>query len=433
MTISQAAVARIGRPLGIVLRSDFLRHGALVFGATMLVNLCSYFFHFVALRRMSVAEYGALSSLIAVLGIMSGPAAILATVVVKYAADFHALDETAKLAYLFRRLLYGTALLSCAIVLTALVFRDAVGAYLQIDQTLPQMLIAISIGLSFMIAGTRSILQGTQQFGSFAISASIEGVGRAAFAIVLLYAGLGIPGALGGFVAATLASLAYTLVQSARLLRGTSPRPWPLDLRRLTRTVGGVAVSTLCLLTMGFFDVLIVKHFFSPHEAGLYSAVALAGRGLFFVLNFLPAIVLPKAANLASSGRNPIPVIVQSALTAAALAAAVLAVLAVVPLQWIAGAQYAQAAPYVVEYGLATTFLAGASLAATYKIALHRFDFIVPLAAALVVEAIVLNLYHPSLRAVITVLLVGHGCAFLGSLFRISAPTDERVLAIARS
>src|SRR5579884_1308807 len=212
MIFSATSLSRIHRPIRVALRSDFLRHGALVFGSTMLVNLSSYFFHFFALRRMSVAEYGGLSALIAVLGIMSGPAAILSTVVVKYSADLHALGEDGKLAYLFRRLVRGTAITCAIIVLAALVFQHAATAYLQLNQPLSEVLVAFLVGLSFCVSGTRSILQGTQHFGSFAISATLEGIGRATLAIALLYAGFGIAGALGGFVIASVLSLAYNVL-----------------------------------------------------------------------------------------------------------------------------------------------------------------------------------------------------------------------------
>ncbi|MBV9277230.1 MAG: hypothetical protein JOZ97_03240, partial [Candidatus Eremiobacteraeota bacterium] len=52
-----------GGALQRLARSEFMRHGLLVFGASQIVNVFGYLFHFVMLRKLGVVSYGVLSSL----------------------------------------------------------------------------------------------------------------------------------------------------------------------------------------------------------------------------------------------------------------------------------------------------------------------------------------------------------------------------------
>src|SRR5580700_9510597 len=97
-------------PLRRVLRSDFVRHGLIVFASSTLVNLFNYIFHFFMSRRLGVVDYGALASIFAGLVIVSVPAAILTMVVVRYAAEFKALSDFARLRRLGDRVLVLTSL-----------------------------------------------------------------------------------------------------------------------------------------------------------------------------------------------------------------------------------------------------------------------------------------------------------------------------------
>ncbi|MGZ3506482.1 MAG: oligosaccharide flippase family protein [Vulcanimicrobiaceae bacterium] len=398
-----------------------MRHGALVFGAATFVNIFTYVFHILALHRLSVSEYGTLSSMIAGLSITGALSMIFSTVLVKYAAEFHALDDRPKLRRLFEQSLRGLLGAAIVVFVAGVAFSKPLSSYLQLPSSGPIIAASAFLALSLVASVIRGILQGAQDFGPFAISTVIDGGGRMLFGISLVYLGFGPEGALAGFALGSFASLIYTIA-AARARYAVTGERLLLDVRRLVRTTSGIAASSICLTTMGFFDVLLVKHFFTPDQAGLYSAVSLAGRGLFFVIGFLPAIVLPKATSKATNGENPIPILFQAGVATALMAGVVLVAFAVVPVQLIAGAKYAAAGHYIFEYGIAMTFMASATLVANYKIGLHRFDFVPVLAVVVLCEIIAVQFYHPSLGAVVNTLLIGHCIAFVASLYRINTP-----------
>ena len=417
------------QPIRRALRSEFLRHGALVFGSGVVVNAFAYVFHFFALHRLTVAEYGALSSILAALAIGTVPATIVTMIVVRYASEFHAVGDNPKLCTLSARLLRLTCVVSAVVIFCVFLAGGPIANYLRLQDRVPALLGSIVFAFTLLIPAVRGVLQAKQQFVAFAISTAMEGAGRAGFAVLFIFAGLGVRGALLGFAAGSAMSLGYTWIAVRRDWVVPAKKLF-IDVPRLLRTVAGVSITTACLTTMGFVDVLLVKHYFAPDMAGIYSAVSLAGRALFFLVSFLPAIVLPKATARASRGEDARPVLLAALVMTGAIALAVLSAFAFVPVSRIAGSQYSAAGNFVLEYGIAITFLAVTGLVTTYKIALHRFDFLWVLAAVTVSEIAAICIYHPSLRAVIGILLAGHCVACFGSMYGIvnRAPVPDKAL-----
>ena len=295
-------------PMRRVLRSEFVRHGSIVFASTTLVNAFNYIFHSLISRRIGVEDYGALSSLFAGLAVMSVPAGILTLVVVKFAAEFRALDDRAGVSALAGAVVRWTAIPAIGAVVIGLLLRGVIAHYLNITNAAAVVIALTVLGLTLVLPGVRGILQGTQDFGRLAISTAIEAGAKAALGVGLVYAGFGLGGAMFGYACGTALSLVYTLLALRTHVVGPR-KALTLDGPRLWRTTGGVGLSTLALTTLGFSDVLLVKHFFDPQLAGLYGAVALTGKVLLFAVGFIPTIVLPKATSRAMSGRSPLSIL----------------------------------------------------------------------------------------------------------------------------
>lgn len=193
---------------------------------------------------------------------------------------------------------------------------------------------------------------------------------------------------------------------------------WP----RLFQTIAGAAVLTITVNALSYGDVLIVKHFMSPVDAGLYASVSLGGKILLFISGFVPMVLLPKAAHRATSKQSPFPIFLMSLATLALFSVAGLALFYFAPLlvlRSLVGSQFIGAARLLFGYGLAMSLMAGMSLVANYKIALHRFDFTIPFALVTVIELTAIAVRHPSLDAVISTLVVGNAIGFIASLYRI--------------
>ena len=411
-------------------RSDFARHGFVVFVATSLVNAFGYAFHFAISRRIGVEQYGVLSALNSVLMISAVFATIVATIVVKYAAEFRATDDRAHLAALVRRLtLYGSLAAVVAIVAgSAGAF--SIAAYLHISSVPAVVLTMVVIGIGIATPALRAVFVGVEDFTSFALSICLESGLKLLVGVGLVYAGYGVLGAFVGWAVGSFVALVYTAVVLLRRFRRVPEAPLFIDTRRLWRTMAGVSIALTLVTSIGNVDVLLVKHFADPTTAGLYGALALSGKILLFFVGFVPTIVLPKATRKALAGESSVGIFVQAVVVIAVFSGAGLVAYGLFPekiVTSLAGAAFAPAAPFVFSYGLAMVLLAALNAVVTYKIGIHRFDFVVPLAVCAVGEIVGISLHHRTLGDVIAVLIVGNTLALGTSAFGVNAPARARV------
>jgi len=411
---------------GRLLRNEFIRHGALVFASSQFVNILNYGFHFVLTRKLGVSGYGEMASLVNGLTVISFPSAILMLIVVKFAAELHAADDANRLRTLSERVLFGSCIGAVALFVAGIIFSPLAARFLHLASTLAVIVTCAIFAITLIMPGARGILQGGQDFWRLRISTGLEGLLKVGLGLSFVAAGYGVVGALGGWLLGSTIGLLYTIV-AVRLHWGPLRVPLYIDFRRVLYASGGIAVATMVSGLMASMDVPLVKHFFSPTTAGLYSGgVALSGKILFFIVGFVATLVLPKATSAAVRGGNPLPVLFQGAAMMLSLSAGGLVIFYLFPATVVgvlAGHAYVAAAPYIFPYGLAMSFLAAASLAITYKIGLHRFDFVAPIIFVMLSEIVAINVWHRSIQDVVNILLVGNCIAFIVSLYRVNAPT----------
>jgi len=413
--------ARVGR----FARSDFFLQSAIVFASSMLINALGYLFHFAISRRIGVVQYGELSALNAAYMICLTVAGIFATIVVKYVAELRAAGDAERLAAFARRVTVVTGIVSLVAIGAGILAARAIGDFLRIDDLRAITFTVAIIGLTFCVGPMRAVFQGVEEFVAFSLLSTIESMLKAALGIAFVYAGYGVAGAFGGWTIGTIVALLASLGAIARRFRGVAPVPLYIDVRRLAQTAANVAAAMLMLTVLGYFDVLIVKHYADPTTAGLYGAISLAGKILLFFVAFVPTIALPKATRIALSGKSAMPVFLQAMGLVVAISTAGLFVYALFPgfiVTALAGAAFAPAAPYVFSYGVATVFLAALNVVVTYKIGIHRFDFLVPLGVVTIAEIAGVSLHHRTLSDVIAVLLAGNAAALAITLLGIDAP-----------
>lgn len=398
-------------------RGTFLRHGIWALGASVTLNACNYAYHVSLSRFLGPSGYGALSAIVALLAISAIPSGIVSTIVAKYAAEFHALGELGKTRTLTTRLICyagGAGLLVIAVGFAVAPFLER---YLHISDSNAIAAAIVLTGANLVLPGVRAILQGMQRFERYTISVAVEGVLKVVLGVTFALIGGGLFGAIAGYAVGTCASLAVTAIVVYSALRVESA-PLFLDLRRLLSTSTNIALASASLTVLGIVDVILVKHYFAATDAGMYSAVALAGKTLPFALGFISVLLFPKAAAQKASGESPRPVLIKALGALSLIVGVALLFFGLGPrfvLDMLTGPKFAGAAYLLFPYGAAMAMFSVTSLLTYYSISTHRFAFVVPLAAATVLEVVLLSAYHPTLQSVIGVLIVVHALG-LGSV-----------------
>jgi O-antigen/teichoic acid export membrane protein len=414
-SVSPPGTLVLRRGLERLRASAMLKQSLLVFSASMVLNVCGFVAHAIASRQLGVTVYGGLYALINAAVILAIPAAFVAPVVAQLAAEFRALHDDGHL----RGLTDGVARAFAKLALVYLVIA-ALGAvpfarFLHVPVwSVP--FVGIIAGAALFVSALRAVAQGTQDFFGYAISNSVEGIVKVLGIGLLVATGLKLGGAIVGFFFGPLGALIYLGSRQRRRYAGATAHRVRYDWRRILNAGAGAAAATIAVTLMGSADVVLVKHFFDAHAAGLYAAASLGGKILLYMAGFIPTVLLPQAADRHARGAQTREVLAGSLLMFGLVACVGLFVFrffGIDVLHALVGHAFDAASPLLVSYGLAMVLLALTNALTFYGIATHRLAFTVPLFICTFGTLGAIAAIHPTLATVVQIMVVGNLAAAL--------------------
>jgi O-antigen/teichoic acid export membrane protein len=386
-----------------------LAHGGLMFIASNAANVCNYFFHFAMGRMLGPSSYSELTSLISLFYIFGVPSLAIQTVITKYAATFKAKGEYGKVSFLLFRSLRKLSVYAGIGFLGFAAGSGLLASFLKISSVVPVIILGAVVVIGIIIPVGRGALQGFQNFGLLGINMTVDAFLRLLLAVILVYLGLGVSGAIGAQVISGIVALAI-LVIPLRFLYGEKQDP-DINAKEIYKYLWPVIISLLCFNMLTQMDIVLVKHFFHPVEAGYYSGAAMMGRIVLFLPLAMATVMFPKVTEASTLNRDPRSILVKSLLAVAVLCGLVTVAFFVAPALVISasyGAKFVSSAPLVGPFGVAMTFFALLNLLIYYHLSIHRFEFLYALVGMTVMQLAALWFFHSSLAQVITI-MAGNG------------------------
>jgi O-antigen/teichoic acid export membrane protein len=381
-----------------------LRLGALAFlVGSVMVHAGNYGFNLVAVRLLSPAEYADVALTVSLLLFAGFFTVGLQMATARTVAELGTNHTAARrLAGWFARRTFRLGLVVGGLVALA---TPALTATFQTASPVPILAVALALPWAFEAGVGRGLAQGLEQFGRLAGSFQAEMAVRLGAGVGLMAIGFGSDGGATGVALSVVA--AALVVRPPRMATGIGDRP--MDTHRLLVSVGPSLALLAGEALVNHVDTIIVKQAFDPSIAGLYAAMALIGRSVFFVTWPISMLVFPIATRRAAVGR-PVARMLAAAAGGTAIVGAAATVVAVSAPEWILttllGAEHAALAHLLGPYVAATALFAVASTLVSFGLAVGA-NTAGPIAAGAGLAVFsVLALAHSSLEAVVWAQLI---------------------------
>jgi len=277
-----------------ILRGDvFLKRYAVWFSGSMVVAVLNYAFHPVLGRLLDPADFGdvqALISLITQVGVIFGAFSI---VVVNITTNFEDEQKRDAIIMELQRISFIIVVIIGAVILLGI---TELKTFFNFSSVYPFIGLALMLPLFALTLFRSAYLQGSGRFSELSLSGVIGAGTKLIFASLFVVIGLGSLGATLGllFASATMYLYLYTRTnKDINLSRRTSH----VELSRgsiATEIKYGFLVLFATSLTTMFFtlDVLVVKHYFDPVEAGLYTGISAIAKILYFIVGPVAGVLL---------------------------------------------------------------------------------------------------------------------------------------------
>jgi len=287
-------------PVGEV-RDHLFTHSLILFVGSQFGNICNMLFQVIMARMMGDAEYGVLFATLSALIMLSMPLSALSGSVTHFTALFMAGEEREKIKAMMAALIRDLLIPIVVMVLGIVVWRqELVGAF-KLESTGPVYLAGATIVVMMLATVSNGVLAGMQAFEWVALIGNGWTLLRLVLGIILALLGLGAIGGLTANMAGLLASVVFSMAVCVSLLgRGRVSMERPAGLYSY---MGGYMATVAAFGVLTSADVLLVKYFFSPQEAGVFSKAAMWARMAFFLPGPVCSAMFPKVTSEGGSSR----------------------------------------------------------------------------------------------------------------------------------
>ncbi|MCA9837259.1 MAG: hypothetical protein KC422_10090 [Trueperaceae bacterium] len=362
-----------------------LTGSGLLFSAMMIVNVLNYGYALVLGRLFGPVAYGAYASFISLFLLVSLLPLTLQQVTAKFAASKTSVAGFSSRLALASGIIFGLALLLLAQPLSPIIKLPA--SWL--------MGLGVFLPLYALMGTGRGEAQGEQAFVVLGSNMVLEHALKIALTPLALF----FAPAASGAVLATLAAVPVTTFQLRRFFR--------LKLKSLMspQEVGKYAAPIFVNLSAQAIiintDVLLVNALLSSEEAGIYAAVALIGRIVFYGSWAISAAIFPMVAARAAEGKPHLDLLYIALGAVAFISLGVTGFCALFP-KFVIGILFGQAylagISLIAPYALMTTLYSLANVVSNHYLALgsHKAGYW-PLFAALIQVSLILGFHSTSL------------------------------------
>jgi len=286
-----------------VISLKFLIHNQAIRG-TVIVSLgffvasvFGYLLQFFLGRILSVSEYGAFNALLAVFTVLTVFSSSLMNSLIKVVSDLKAKDEFDVLTHFFIKLSLGILVFGFLVSLVVYLARSEISGFLKIEDDFLITVFGLYIGISFLGMIPSSYLQGLLKFGAFSFWTVMGGIFRFGIPAALVYFGYKTSGVFFGMVLATVLAYLLSLVLLKKDFGGYSTQSLQNQYRKLISFIGPMLFVNIGMTLLNNVDVILVKHYLSGDEAGIYSGVVTLGKVLLFGAGTVGVVMFPQISS----------------------------------------------------------------------------------------------------------------------------------------
>lgn len=375
-----------------------------------------------ASRILGPADYGALVSMLALLIAIAIPSQAIQMVVTKFVSTEELSGRLDRIAGFVFQAMIRSLILGSVIWLALIISSRFLADFLHLQSPAPIIAVGFAGLVWLALPVVRGTLQGFQQFNHLGLNLLVDGIVRLGIGAFFFFVGFRVTGGVyAGGLAGALACV-LTGIPLRRLFVQPVVKISNLEFKQLYRYGVPVVLSLGAFMLLTSLDVIMVKHYFIPEQAGYYSAGSLVGKAFLFLPFAVAQVLFPKVSAGQERAENTYFLLRKSLLlTGGIIVVGVILIWFVAPviILTLFGKQFMNSTTLLLVqcFGMAFLPLALIYILLQYNIAIQNKRFVVVLLLDMPVFLLSLIFFHASLQQVLLVVGLNHLLTCLACYF----------------
>jgi O-antigen/teichoic acid export membrane protein len=406
-------------------RDEFIKQTGLVFIGMGLFNLFNLLYHLFMIRTLPPTDYGHLNTLIALFAVVSVPAGTVQTTITRFFSFFKAENKHRQAIELLRHFLLLMSIIAFSFFLLITFASSPISSFLQISSPGSVILLGLSLAFSMVITVPWGGLQGLQEFGPLAFNYIVNGGLKFALGVLFVFLGWEVLGALGAVAIScfvtTLVSflmLMSCMENGKELLRGGPNNEGikSFSVSEAYRYFLPVGTILLCFTVLTNVDIILVKHFFPPIEAGYYSIAQMVGKIILFLPFPVATVMFPKLSSSGDQEEKKLSILRRSLTVAGILCGGAIVLSFLFPvliIRILSGKFYAECISLVRFFCVNMTFFSLVLILLNYHLCTQKRGFLFPIIFLTIIEIGLIVFFHSTLIQVLMIVGFVAFCLFI--------------------
>jgi O-antigen/teichoic acid export membrane protein len=271
----------------------------------------------------------------------------------------------------------------------------------------------------FLVSVLRGVLQGRKQFMKLGWSMILESSLKLFVAISLVLLGLKVFGSVIGILIGSATGIIFCTYSLKEIINKEKEEIKIDGLKSYSKSFFGVMIAIVLMYSL---DILLARKFFVGDLAGKYAVISMLSKMIFFGTMPVSKVLFPISSERFIKGKKTKDLFYKSALTITILSGVSILAFLFFPKLIIGilfGSKYLDVARYLIYTGIALTFLSFTNLVVIYGLSIDRFKKYYYLFIFVILEIILLTLYHKNLSEFSIAFMFSNIIMFLGSVILI--------------
>jgi O-antigen/teichoic acid export membrane protein len=284
--------------LKAVMKSPLLSGSFVMFGGSMFANVVNQIYHIVMGKLLPIEGYGTLAAIFSLLYIISIVPLSTSIAIVKFISTAKSESEIAQVYLGVKRFIQVVAIAGCLILV---VLSPLIANFLHIEEVVAVALAGPVFYFSLTTLVNQAASQGTLKFLGVVTPGIVASITKLLFGALFVLIGWYVTGALWGVVISmVLGYLVSTLfVREIHKVKRTH-----FNLEPFLKFSAPALLQALAFTSIFTVDLILVKHFLTPSEAGAYAALSLLGKIIFFASSPVTSVMFPIVAGKRARGER---------------------------------------------------------------------------------------------------------------------------------
>lgn len=278
-----------------LIKNPLIAGSSVIFVGSMLGNVFHFLFNLIMSRNLSVVDYGIFISLISLTTLPALAFNSLIQITVNFAAGYIANDELDKVKGLFLKTNKIMLLSGSLFALIFVIFSKQIAEFIHISgKESLIMLVGLIVVLSFVGLVNMAFLQARLAFKYISFITFLGGFLKFITGVGLIYFNFGVSGVLIGLILGGIISYCIGLFP-LKFIFHKNVKSLNISLKEMLGYALPTTIALFCLTSFITIDLVLVKHFFSSSDAGLYSGLSLIGKVVFYFSAPIGMVMFPLA------------------------------------------------------------------------------------------------------------------------------------------